>query len=203
MKRNAQSSKKSKDTAFEKRAENNISIVTCSIILYTLILFMIQSMSSNAATVAGADTVRLTLTYAGVVSGMLIASFAAYKSNKSLIKYSAMCFFVSISMAGIVYGAPWGMRATVVALAAAFVFVFVYAVLTDKKLFYSSKKTRTVFKTSIAVVYGILFALVVYGIVFNAIAINNAKSKPFLNRDVPSADSYAEVLPSDTDVVFE
>ncbi len=201
MKKSAQSIKKSKDTELQKRAENNITVVSCSIIIYSLLLVLVNSMFSSDATMAGARTLRLVMMYLGLISGMLIASYSAYKSNKSLIKYSLMCFFVSISTAGIVYGNPWGMRATVISLLAAFVFVCVYAVLTDKRIYYSSKKARVIFKSVVGVVYGILFVLVVISVIKNIIAINAA-----LNRTYPHhsrSDSESDVIELVTESVSE
>lgn len=190
MKKSAQTIKKSKDTELQKRAENNITIISCSIILYALILFVIHSMFSSEATMAAAKTVRAVLIYAGLAAGMVIASYSAYKSNKSLMKYALMCFFVSISTVGILYGDPWGMHATVAALIAAFVFVCVYAALTDKKLYYSSKKVRTIFKSAIAVVYGALLAVVIFAVVKNALAINEALNRTYAPVGESKVESF-------------
>ncbi|MBQ7876707.1 MAG: hypothetical protein IJ316_05395 [Clostridia bacterium] len=192
MKKSAQSIKKSKDTELQKRAENNITIVSCSIIIYALVLVLVNSMFSSEATMAGARTVRLIMIYLGLGAGMVIASYSAYKSNKSLIKYALMCFFVSISTLGILYGNPWGTSATVIALVAAFLFVCVYAILTDKRIYYSSKKARTIFKSVIAVVYGVLLVVVVAAIVKNAIDINKALNKTYGNAD--SGADYIEAI---------
>ncbi len=195
MKKSAKSIKKSKDTELQKRAENNITIISCSIIIYALVLVLVNSMFSSEATMAGARTVRLIMIYLGLGAGMVIASYSAYKSNKSLIKYALMCFFVSISTLGILYGNPWGTRATVVALVAAFLFVCVYAILTDKRIYYSSKKARTIFKSVIAVVYGILLVVVVAAIIKNAIDINKALNKTYGN---PVSDTeYTQVTPDE------
>lgn len=159
MKKSAKSTKKSFDTAMQKKAENNITIFSCSIILYALILYVVQSMSVSSATVESAHIVRFALMYAGIIGAMAIAAYAAYKSNKSLIKYSLMCVFVTISTAGILFCAPWGLKVTVTGLVLAFIFTCVYAYLTDKKLYYTSKTVRTVFKAAIGVVYGALFVI--------------------------------------------
>ncbi len=192
MKKSAQSIKKSKDTELQKRAENNITIVSCSIIIYALVLVLIDSMFKSEATMAGARTVRLIMVYLGLGAGMVIASYSAYKSNKSLIKYALMCFFVSISTLGILYGNPWGTTATIVALVMAFLFVCVYAILTDKRIYYSSKKARATFKTVVGVVYGILLVVVIAAIVKNAVDINNALKRTYGNSD--SDTDYIEAV---------
>lgn len=191
MKKSAQSIKKSKDTELQKRAENNITVVTCSIIIYSLLLVLVNSMFSSETTMAGARTLRLVMMYLGLVFGMGIASYSAYKSNKSLIKYSLMCFFVSISTAGIIYGNPWGMKATIISLLAAFVFVCVYAVLTDKRLYYASKKVRIAFKTAVGIVYGILFVLVVISVIKNVIAINASLNRTYTHSSHSDNESDA------------
>lgn len=169
MKKNNNSSKKSFDTAMQKKAENNLTIFNCSIIIYALVLFVVHSMSQSSATAAGAATFRHILMYAGIAGTMLIAAYAAYKSNKSLIKYSLMCAFVSISTAGILFCSDWGIKITIAALVIAFVFTCIYAALTDKKAYYTSKKVRTIFKSAVAVVYGILFILLVIAFLNNRV----------------------------------
>lgn len=190
MKKN-KSEKKSFDTAMQKKAENNITIFNCSIILYALILFVVHSMSQSSATIEGAVTIRRVLMLAGIVGAMGIAAYSAYKSNKSLFKYSLMCLYVSVSTAGILYCAPWGLRATVIGLVAAFVFTCVYAALTDKKIYYSSKKARTIFKSAIAVVYGVLLVVLVVAFVKNQIALKNYNYTPF-NPDYGNVQDATE-----------
>lgn len=190
MKKSAQSIKKSKDTELQKRAENNITVVSCSIVIYALLLVFVSSMFSSDATMAAAQTVRHCMIYLGLIFGMAIASYSAYKSNKSLIKYALMCFFVSISTAGIIYADPWGMRATVISLVAAFLFVCVYAVLTDKRIYYASKKARVIFKSVVGVVYGILFVIVVVSAVKNVININKALDRTYTKESTTEKTVY-------------
>ena len=169
MKKTNTSSKKSFDTAMQKKAENNLTIFNCSIVIYSLILFVVHSMSQSSATAEGAATFRHILMYASVAGTMLIAAYAAYKSNKSLIKYSLMCAFVSISTAGILYCSSTGLKTTIFGLVAAFIFTCVYAVLTDKKIYYTSKKASTIFKVAVGVVYGILLIILLIAFVKNMI----------------------------------
>ncbi len=171
--KNNKNTKKSFDTAMQKKAENNITIFNCSIILYALILFVVHSMALSSATVEGALAIRRVLMLGGVIGAMAIAAYSAYKSNKSLFKYAFMSLFVSVSTAGILYCDKWGLRVTVIGLVAAFIFTCIYAALTDKKIYYSSKKARTIFKSAIAVVYGILFLVLVVSFVQERIELNN------------------------------
>ncbi len=164
MKKAAKSSVKNIDTAMKKKAENNITIVNCGIIIYALLLAIISSMSNSSSTVAGASAIRHFLIYCGFIGFMGIAAYAAYKSNKSFLKYSLMCLFVSVSSIAMLYcnnTHAWGTTITWGALALAFVFNFIYAYLTDKNRYYSSKKTQIVFKTIIGIVYGILAVLLI------------------------------------------
>lgn len=177
MKKSTKSSKKSYDTAMQRKAENNITIFSCSIILYSAILFLVHSMALSSSTAVGARTVRMVLMYSGIAAAMLIAAYAAYKSNKSLIKYALMGVFVSVSTAGILYCSPWGIRVTVVGLVLAFIFTCVYAGLTDKKLYYTSKKIRVIFRSVIGAVYGILLVVLIVVFVQNRIALSEMISR--------------------------
>lgn len=164
MKKSLKASAKNIDTAMKKKAENNITIVNCAVIIYALLLAVIASMSNSSVTVAGAVSIRRILFYCGIVGFMGIAAYAAYKSNKSFLKYSLMCLFVSItSVAALICNSSraWGTIVTWVALGIALAFNIVYAYLTDKNLYYSSKKTPVVFKTVVGVVYGILLLVLV------------------------------------------
>ncbi|MBQ8540656.1 MAG: hypothetical protein IJ435_04185 [Clostridia bacterium] len=164
MKRSAKASVKNIDTAIKKKAENNITIVNCAVIIYALLLAVIASMSNSSVTVAGAAAIRRILFYCGIVGFMGIAAYAAYKSNKSFLKYSLMCLFVSItSIAALICNSTraWGTIVTWVALGIALVFNMIYAYLTDKNLYYSSKKTPVVFKAVVGAVYAVLLVILI------------------------------------------
>lgn len=156
----------SKDTALRKRAENNITIVNCGIVIYALVLAFLHSMSLSSMTAEGAVAIKRILMYCGIISSMLIAAYSAYKSNKSFLKYSLMCFFVSVSSASLLFceDRGWGTKVSIAALVIAFIFNCIYAGLTDKNLYYSSKKTQIVFRTVVCVVYALL--LVILGLAF-------------------------------------
>ncbi len=159
MKKSAKSSVKNTDLAMKHKAENNITIVNCGIVLYALLLAVIASMANSSLTVEGASAVRHILIYCGLAGFMGIAAYAAYKSNKSFLKYSLMCLFVSVSSVAILYcnnTHAWGTMITWLALGIAFVFNCVYAYLTDKNLYYTSKKTQLVFKVVVGIVYALL-----------------------------------------------
>lgn len=158
MKKSAKSSANSQNTALLKRAENNITIVNCGIVLYALVLAFLHSMSNSSATVEGAFAIRRILMYCGIVGFMGIAAYSAYKSNKSFLKYSLMCLFVSVSSAAMLFcdHRGWGTLITGAALLIAFVFNCIYAYLTDKNLYYSSKKTQLIFKTVVGIAYALL-----------------------------------------------
>ncbi|MBR5535992.1 MAG: hypothetical protein IKU60_05020 [Clostridia bacterium] len=163
MKKSAKASFK-KDTAMQKKAENNITIVNCAVIIYALVLAVISSMSNSSVTVEGAFAIRHILIYCGIIGFMGIAAYAAYKSNKSFLKYSLMCLFVTISSVAILYcnsTHAWGTTITWFALGIAFLFNCVYAYLTDKNLYYTSKKTQIVFKSVVGAVYGVLLIVLI------------------------------------------
>lgn len=167
MKKSVKAAAKHIDTATKKKAENNITIVNCAVIIYALLLAVISSMSNSSATVEGAAAIRHILFYFGIIGFMGIAAYAAYKSNKSFLKYSLMCLFVSITSVAMLYcnsTRAWGTVITWVSLGIALLFNCVYAYLTDKNLYYSSKKTQIVFKSVVGAVYAIL--LVVLGLAF-------------------------------------
>lgn len=164
MKKSAKSSVKNIDTTMEKKAENNITIVNCGIVIYALLLAMIASMSNSSVTIEGAVAIRHVLIYCGLIGFMGIAAYAAYKSNKSFLKYSLMCLFVAVSSAAILYcnsTRAWGTNITWLALAIAFLFNCVYSYLTDKNLYYTSKKTQLIFKIAVGVVYVILLIILI------------------------------------------
>ncbi len=164
MKKSLKASAKNIDTAMKKKAENNITIVNCAVIIYALLLAVIASMSNSSVTVAGAVSIRRILFYCGIAGFMGIAAYAAYKSNKSFLKYSLMCLFVSItSVAALICNnaRAWGTIVTWVALGVALAFNMVYAYLTDRNLYYSSKKTPIVFKTVVGAVYFVLLLVLV------------------------------------------
>lgn len=164
MKKSAKASVKNIDTAMKKKAENNITIVNCGIVIYALLLAVIASMSNSSTTVEGAFAIRHILIYCGLAGFMGIAAYAAYKSNKSFLKYSLMCMFVSISSIAILYcnsTRAWGTVITWLALAVAFVFNCIYAYLADKNLYYTSKKTQLVFKVVVGVVYAVLAVILI------------------------------------------
>ncbi|MBQ8001971.1 MAG: hypothetical protein IJ297_00835 [Clostridia bacterium] len=164
MKKAAKPSVKNIDTAMKQKAENNITIVNCGVIIYALLLAIISSMSNSSSTVAGASAIRHILIYCGLIGFMGIAAYAAYKSNKSFLKYSLMCLFVSISSVAILYcnsTRAWGTVITWLALLVAFVFNLIYAALTDKNKYYTSKKTQVIFKTVVGIVYAIFLVVLV------------------------------------------
>lgn len=176
MKKSAKAtSKKSTDTAIQRKAENNITIVTSSIILYALVLAAIQTMSGNSQTAVGAATVRSILMIAGILGAMGIATYAAYKSNKSLLKYAFMCLFVSVSTAGIQYCHynNMGLKVSVAGLLVAFILTCVYAALVDKNVYYSSKKARMVFRTVSGVIYALLLIVLAVAFVQTRIEYND------------------------------
>lgn len=153
----------SKDTALQRRAENNITIVNCGIVIYALVLTIIYSMSLSSTTIEGAVAIRRILMFSGIIGFMLIAAYAAYKSNKSYLKYSLMCLFVSISSASLLFceNHGWGSRVSALALVVAFIFNCIYAYMTDKNKYYSSKKNQLIFKITIGVIYTVLLIVLV------------------------------------------
>lgn len=164
MKKSVKASVKNIDTAAKKKAENNITIVNCAVIIYSLLLAVIASMSNSSATVEGAFAIRHILFYCGIIGFMGIAAYAAYKSNKSFLKYSLMCLFVSVTSVAILYcnsTHAWGTYITWVALGIALIFNTIYAYLTDKNLYYASKKTQLVFKSIVGIVYAILLIILI------------------------------------------
>lgn len=142
----------------QKRAENNITIVNCAVVVYALVLIFLHSMSNSTATTEGAASIKHLLMYGGIISAMVVAAYAAYKSNKSLLKYSLMCLFVAVSSAAMLFcnSRGWADKVNFVALAMAIVFNLVYAYLTDKNLYYTEKKTRIIFRSVVGVFYAIL-----------------------------------------------
>ncbi len=166
MKQSAKNAKPKKDAALQKRAENNITIVNCGIVIYALIIIMIQTMAVNTAIAEGAISFRKILIFAGIIAAMLIAAYSAYKSNKSLLKYSLMCVFVAISQWGILRcnktNFAWGSKMTYVALALAFIFNCIYAYMTDKNLYYTAKKNQIIFKSVVCITYAILLVVLVF-----------------------------------------
>lgn len=164
MKKSAKTSVKNTDIATKQKAENNITIVNCGVILYALLLVVISSMANSSSTVEGAFAIRRILIFCGLAGFMGIAAYSAYKSNKSFLKYSLMCLFVSVSSVAILYCnnvRAWGTVITWVALAVAFIFNCIYAYLTDKNLYYSSKKTQINFKLAVGIVYLILAVILI------------------------------------------
>lgn len=164
MKKSVKASVKNIDTAAKKKAENNITIVNCAVIIYALLLAVISSMSNSSATVEGAAAIRYILFYCGIIGFMGIAAYAAYKSNKSFLKYSLMCLFVSITSVALLYcnsTHAWGTFITWIALGVALFFNCIYAYLTDKNLYYSSKKTQVVFRSVVGVVYAIFLIVLI------------------------------------------
>lgn len=164
MKKSVKASVKNIDTAAQKKAENNITIVNCAVVIYSLLLAVISSMSNSSTTVEGASAIRHILFYCGIVGFMGIAAYSAYKSNKSFLKYSLMCLYVSITSIAILYcnsTHAWGTYLTWVSLGVALVFNCIYAYLTDKNLYYSSKKTQIVFRSVVGAVYGFFLILLI------------------------------------------
>ena len=164
MKKSVKASVKNIDTAAKRKAENNITIVNCAVIIYALLLAVISSMSNSSATIEGAAAIRHILFYCGIVGFMGIAAYAAYKSNKSFLKYSLMCLFVSITSVALLYcnsTHAWGTYITWISLGVALIFNCIYAYLTDKNLYYSSKKTQIVFKSVVGGVYAVFFILLI------------------------------------------
>ncbi len=149
------------ETAMQKKAENNITIVNCAVVIYALVLAFLHSMSKNSLTVEGAMTIKRFLMYSGMIAGMIIAAYSAYKSNKHFLKYALMCVFVSISSASLIFcnNHGWGNRVSVIAILMAFVFNLCYAYLTDKNLYYTDQKTRIVFRTVVGVFYALLLVV--------------------------------------------
>ncbi|MGM9551278.1 MAG: hypothetical protein ACI3XA_03390 [Clostridia bacterium] len=158
------------NTAMQKKAENNITIVNCAVIIYALVIAILHNMSNSSLTVEGAIATKRFLMYSGMVAAMIVAAYSAYKSNKSFLKYSLMCVFVSVSSASLIFcnNHGWGNRVNFVALIMAFVFNMVYAYLTDKNLYYSNKKTRVIYRSVVGVFYGLLFIVLVFAF-FNVI----------------------------------
>lgn len=164
MTKSAKGTKPKKDAALQKRAENNIAIVNCGIVFYALILITINAMIFNTENfAAGANSFRFILIIAGAVAAMLIAAYAAYKSNKSLLKYSLMCVFVSFSQWAILRcnATGWGSRITYIALAIAFIFNCIYAFMTDKNIYYPNKKNQVIFKSAVGIIYGLLLIVLI------------------------------------------
>lgn len=165
MKNSAKSSVKKIDTAAKQKAENNITIVNCAIVIYALLLAVISSMSNSSVTVEGAFAIRYILIYCGIAGFMGIAAYAAYKSDKSLLKYSFMCLYVTISSVTILHcnnTHAWGTAITWLSLGIAFIFNCIYALLNDKNLYYSNKKTRIAFRSSVGAVYAVLAVVLIF-----------------------------------------
>lgn len=164
MKKSVKASRQNIDTAAKKKAENNITIVNCAVIIYALLLAVLSSMSNSSATVEGAFAIRHILFYCGIVGFMGIAAYAAYKSNKSFLKYSLMCLFVSITSIALLYcnsTHAWGTVITWLSLGIALFFNCIYAYLADKNLYYSSKKTQIVFKSVVGAIYAALLIVLI------------------------------------------
>lgn len=192
-----QTKKNSIDTALRQKAENNITIVICSIILYALIMFSVDAMANNSATVLSAHFIRYTLMFAGIIGAMGIAAYSAYKSNKHILKYAFMCLFISVSTAGILYCSPWGSRISVLGLIIAFIFTCIYAVLTDKKIYYSSKKARVIFRSAVGAVFGILFIMLVVAFFNNRMLIAEHMEK-YKNLTNTTVDQVVEDITEPT-----
>lgn len=157
------SEKKSKSSADRKKAENNILLVNCGTVIYALILVLIYVMSRSSTTVVGALSIIRIFMFGGILAAMLIAAYAAYVSNKSFIKYSLMCVFISLSAAALIYCNDGGRGYFVdfTALLFALIFNLVYAFLNDKGVYYSDKSVRIGFKTAVGIVYALLLLALV------------------------------------------
>ncbi len=155
---------KSKNTANLQRAENNILLVNCGLIVYALVLALIYKMVQNPMTIDGAYCILYFFQYAGIAAAMGIAAYAAYVSKKSLLKYAFMCVFISISAAVITGPAiRTAENYLIVALAIviAFILNIVYAFITDRALYYENKRNRIIFRTSVGIIYGIIVIFIV------------------------------------------
>ncbi len=164
MKKRDRSRLKSANTpADKKKAENNILLVNCGVIIYALILAVIYGMMRNSDTVIGAYTVMNIFSIGGIIAAMLLACYSAYVSKKSFLKYSLMCIFVTISSWSVTHGASsvHSFAVVALALAAAFVCNLIYAYLTDKGLYYANKSVRNGFRIAVLAVYAVIFILLV------------------------------------------
>ncbi len=154
----------SKNPANLKRAENNILLVNCGLIVYALVLALIHKMSQDTNTMAGADCILAFFQYAGIAAAMGIAAYAAYVSKKSLLKYAFMCVFIAISSAvitGPAIKSDENYMIVAFAIAVAFILNLVYAFITGRALYYENKRNRIIFRTSVGIVYGIMMIFIV------------------------------------------
>lgn len=155
--------KKSKNSADIKKAENNILLVNCGTVIYALILALFYVMSRSDATVVGAVSIIRIFMFGGAVAAMCVAAYAAYISNKSFLKYSLMCVFVSLSSAALLYCNKGyrGYAVDFIALLFALLFNLIYAFLNDKGVYYSNKSVRIAFKCAVGVIYALLILVLV------------------------------------------
>lgn len=157
---------KSKNTANLKRAENNILLVNCGLIVYALVLALIHRMSQTSQTIDGAYCILYFFQYAGIAAAMGIAAYAAYVSKKSLLKYAFMCVFIAISSAVITgpslkNNTDENYMIVAIAIAVAFILNLVYAFITDRALYYENKRNRIIYRTSVGIIYGIIMIFLI------------------------------------------
>ena len=148
-----------------QKAENNIVLVNCGVIIYGLVLVLLYMMHRSSSTIEGAIAVIRIFTFGSAIAAMCIAAYSAYVSNKAFLKYSLMCLFITISSAALIYGkCNDNFHAYTVdfgALVLALIFNAIYAILTDKDKYYSNKAVSIAFKTVVGVVYALIFVLLV------------------------------------------
>lgn len=158
-------SKTERQGASMHKAENNIVLVNCGVVIYGLVLVLLSMMHRNPSTIEGATAVIRIFTFGSAIAAMCIAAYSAYISNKAFLKYALMCVFITISSAALIYGkCNENYHAYTVdfgALVIALVFNAIYAVLTDKYNYYSNKTVRIAFRTAVGVVYALIFVLLV------------------------------------------
>lgn len=162
--KNSRKIKNKKNTAYMQKAENNILIVNCGLIIYSLMLLLIYNMSRNTATAMGAQYILKFFTFGGIVAAMGIAAYAAYVSKRSLLKFAFMAVFVSVSSAVITGPAKATINSYIIVAAAiitAFTANIIYAIITDKALYYENKKVRIIFRTVVGVIYALFFVFLV------------------------------------------
>ena len=87
----------------KERLDNKIVFFSSVTFLYALLLLFIQRMSANSMTVNGAIAFIEILRWASLAGAMGCAAWSAYKEEKGVFLYCAMCIYVFLSTTVIRY----------------------------------------------------------------------------------------------------